>query len=64
MITLRPAACSASPPGSPRRSVDLDRWAWTTSSLVISRAMGGDPVDDTESLALRACLIICVRGCR
>ena len=47
-----------------RRIDDLDRWAWTTASLVISRAMGGDPVDDTESLALHAVEVARAHGTR
>ena len=42
---------------------DLDRWAWTTASLVISRAMGGD-LDGTESLALRAVEVARAHGTR
>lgn len=46
-----------------QRIGDLDRWAWTTSSLVISRAMGGD-LDGTESLALRAVEVARAHGTR
>ena len=46
-----------------QRIGDLDRWAWTTSSLVISRAMGGD-LDGTEFLALRAVEIARAHGTR
>jgi hypothetical protein len=47
-----------------RRIGDLDRWAWTTASLIISRAMGGDPGDDIESLALRAVEVARAHGTR
>jgi predicted ATPase/DNA-binding CsgD family transcriptional regulator len=46
-----------------QRTGDLDRWAWTTSSLVISRAMGGD-LDGTESLALGAVEVARAHGTR
>src|ERR1019366_6395138 len=46
-----------------QRIGDLDRCAWTTSSLVISRAMGGD-LDGTESLALRAVEVARAHGTR